>query len=168
MIGAVGAVLAPHIHAKEPGVEMGKDQMRSRITVALAAALAFAGQPAFAQGNGVEGVWANPKGTVQVRTGACGDKLCGWIVWASPKAQDDAKKAGAKPLIGTALLRGYRADGGQWAGQVYVPDRQEEYYSTIKIVDTQTLKISGCILGGLLCKSQLWHRVPSSGSAMAR
>jgi uncharacterized protein (DUF2147 family) len=143
--------------------------MKSRIMMALAALTVLVGQPAFAQGSGVEGVWANPKHSVQVRTGSCGDKLCGWIVWASAKAQDDARKAGAEPLIGTALLRGYRADGSaQWAGQVYVPDRKEAYYSTIKVVDPQTLKISGCILGGLLCKSQVWHRVPGVGSAMAR
>lgn len=143
--------------------------MKSRIVLAFAAFASLAAQPALAQGPGVEGVWANPKGTVQVRTGSCGDKLCGWIVWASAKAQDDARKAGAQPLIGTALLRGYRADGSaQWAGQVYVPDRKAEYVSTIKLVDAQTLRISGCILGGLICKSQIWHRVPSAGSSMAR
>lgn len=134
---------------------------------AAAALLALSAQPASAQG--VEGVWANPKGSVQVRTGSCGDRLCGWIVYASPKAQADAKKAGADPLLGTALLRGYRANGdAQWAGQVYVPDRKEAYYSTIQLIDAQTLKVSGCILGGLLCKSQIWHRVPSPGAMAAR
>ena len=144
--------------------------MVSRITIAVAAALAvLAGQAATAQGPGVEGVWSNPKGSVQVKTGACGDKLCGWVVYASPKAQADAKKAGAAPLIGTALLRSYRANGAaQWTGQVYIPDRQASYYSTIQLVDAQTLKVSGCILGGLICKSQLWHRVQSPGAAMAR
>ena len=144
--------------------------MVSRIIIAIAAALAaFAGQAASAQGPGVEGVWSNPKGSVQVKTGSCGDKLCGVVVFASQKAQADAKKAGAAPLIGTTLLRGYRADGpAEWAGQVFVPDRQASYYSTIQLVDTQTLKVSGCILGGLICKSQMWHRVPSTGSMAAR
>ena len=144
--------------------------MVSRITIALAAAFAaLAGQAATAQGPGVEGVWSNPKGSVQVKTGACGDKLCGVVVYASPKAQNDAKKAGAQPLIGTTLLRDYHANGAaQWTGQVYIPDRQATYYSTIKLVDAQTLKVSGCILGGLICKSQLWHRMPSAGALVAR
>src|SRR3982750_3368387 len=100
--------------------------MLSRNIIAIAAAVAaFAGQAAWAQGPGVEGVWSNPKGSVQVKTGTCGDKLCGVVVYASQKAQADAKKAGAQPLIGTTLLRGYRANGpAQWTGQVYVPDRQ--------------------------------------------
>jgi uncharacterized protein (DUF2147 family) len=144
--------------------------MVSRITIAIAAAFAaLAGQAAVAQGPGVEGVWSNPKGSVQVKTGACGDKLCGVVVYASQKAQADARKAGAEPLIGTTLLRGYRANGSaQWAGQVYVPDRKASYYSTIQLLDAQTLKVSGCILGGLICKSQTWHRVPSGGLAMTR
>jgi len=142
--------------------------MRTQIAMAAVVAL-FAGQAATAQGPGVDGVWSNPAGSVQVKTGPCGDKLCGWVVYASPKAQADAKKAGAEPLIGIALLRGYRANGSaQWAGEVYIPDRQASYYSTITLVDAQTLKVSGCILGGLICKSQLWHRVPSAGYAMAR
>jgi uncharacterized protein (DUF2147 family) len=141
-----------------------------RIAIALAAAvIALAGQAAAAHGPGVEGIWSNPKDSVQVKAGACGDKLCGWVVYASPKAQADAKKAGAPPLIGTTLLRGYRANGtAQWAGEVYVPDRQASYYSTITLIDAQTLKVTGCILGGLICKSQLWHRMPSADSAMAR
>ena len=134
----------------------------------IAMALAVAGQNAPAPPS-VDGVWANPKGTVQVRTGSCGDKICGWIVWASPKAQEDARKKGVAQLIGTALLRSYRAtDRGHWAGQVYVPDMQSAYYSTITLVDAETLNIKGCILGGLLCKAQVWRRVASPATMSAR
>jgi uncharacterized protein (DUF2147 family) len=134
----------------------------------IAMALAFAGQtPPVAPS--VDGVWANPNGTVQVRTGSCGDKICGWIVWASPKAQEDAHKKGVNQLIGTELLRSYRAiDRAHWAGQVYIPDMQSAYYSTITMVDPQTLNIKGCILGGLLCKAQIWRRVASPGAMAAR
>ena len=118
--------------------------MVSRITTAIAAALAaFAAQAASAQGPGVDGVWSTPKGSVQVKTGACGDKLCGVVVYASQKAQADAKKAGAQPLIGTTLLRDYKADGAaHWSGEVFVPDRKASYYSTIQLVDAQTIKVS--------------------------
>jgi len=134
----------------------------------IAMALAFAGQTAPAAPS-VDGVWVNPKGTVQVRTGSCGDKICGWIVWASPKAQEDARKKGVAQLIGTALLRSYRpTDQGHWAGQVFVPDMQAAYYSTITMVDAQTLNIKGCVLGGLLCKAQIWRRVASPAAMSTR
>ena len=65
-----------------------------------------------------------------------------------------------------------RADGPteQWESSHGIADndRKASYYSTIQLLDPQTLKVSGCILGGLICKSQTWHRVPSGGLAMAR
>lgn len=109
------------------------------------------------------GTWLNPRGSVKVQTGACagngaGD-LCGWVVWAAPQAQADARDSGTTRLIGTELLRGYRAAGhGLYRGQVYVPDMGRTFYSTIEQRGANNLKISGCILGGLICKSQDWHR----------
>jgi len=115
-------------------------------------------QPGAAQ-TGVHGTWINPKRTVTVVTSPCGKLLCGAIVSATAEVQQIASKAGAPPLIGTRLLRDYRQTGkDRWQGTVFVPDRNESYYSTIKQIDADHLKISGCILGGLLCKSQIWQR----------
>ena len=62
-------------------------------------------------------------------------------------------------LIGTELLRSYRSDGpGRYKGEVYVPDMGRTFYSTIEQHGANDLKISGCILHGLICKSQDWHR----------
>ena len=106
------------------------------------------------------GIWSNPHGTVHVKTGACGSDLCGWIIWAGPTAQADARSSGVSNLIGTELLRNYHAIGrAEWRGEVFVPDRGESYYSRIVQIDRAHLKISGCIMGGLLCKSQVWQRV---------
>lgn len=106
------------------------------------------------------GTWINPHGTVVVKAGPCKDRLCGWVSWASTKALADARAEGVTTLIGTELLQDYRLTGtNKWTGRVYVPDRGGTYYSTIQQVDRDQLKISGCILHGWLCKSQLWHRV---------
>lgn len=105
------------------------------------------------------GVWQNPKGTIRVRTRPCGELLCGNIVWASPVAMADAREAGVTSLIGTELLSDYRHTGrGRWTGQVYVPDQGRRFYSTIEQKGPNDLRISGCILGGLLCKRQEWTR----------
>ena len=105
------------------------------------------------------GVWQNPKGTIRVRTRPCGALLCGNIVWASPIAMADARDAGVTSLIGTELLSDYRHTGrGRWTGQVYVPDQGRRFYSTIEQKGPNDLRISGCILGGLLCKRQDWTR----------
>lgn len=105
------------------------------------------------------GVWHNPKNSVAVRTGACGDKVCGWIIRASDKAKRDVAAKGAPPLIGTALLRNYKTSGrGRWSGQIWVPDMGRAFGSTITMIDADTLNVKGCLIGGLICKSQLWHR----------
>lgn len=105
------------------------------------------------------GLWQNPKGTIMVRTHLCGALLCGNVVWASPKAMADARDAGVTSLIGTELLSDYRRSASdRWTGQVYVPDQGRRFYSTIEVKGTNALRISGCILGGLLCKRQDWTR----------
>jgi len=105
------------------------------------------------------GLWENPRGTLLVRTRFCGQLLCGNIVWASPKAMADARDAGVNALIGTELLSDYRRSGAaRWTGQVYVPDQGRRFYSTIEQKSPNDIRISGCILGGLLCKRQDWTR----------
>lgn len=125
------------------------------IALLLAAAAAgTAGPPP-----SIEGIWHNPKNSVAVRTGACGERLCGWIVRASDKAKADARKSGAPELIGTALLRDYRHSGrNKYSGQVWVPDMGRAFGSTITVVDVNTLNVKGCLIGGFICKSQLWRR----------
>ncbi|WP_232307442.1 MULTISPECIES: DUF2147 domain-containing protein [Sphingobium] len=120
-------------------------------TPALAAKVP-AGQP--------EGLWLGPHNNVAVRTGPCGDRLCGWVVWADREAQSDARDGGTMRLVGTELLEDYRADGkGQWRGTVFVPDMGRRFSSQISQLSPEQMRVKGCILGGLICKSQLWTRI---------
>lgn len=107
----------------------------------------------------VVGIWTNPRGTVKVQTRDCDGRLCGHIVWAAPEAVADARESGVPQLIGVQLLRDYRAiEAGRWQGQVYVPDMGRSFSSTIRKINANRLKISGCVLGGWICKSQIWQR----------
>lgn len=131
--------------------------MKMMAMALLLAASAGLGRPTLAVSP--IGVWQNPKGTIRVRTRPCGEFLCGNIIWASPRAMADARDAGVASLIGTELLSDYRRTGGaRWTGQVYVPDQGRRFYSTIEQKGPNSLRISGCILGGLLCKRQDWTR----------
>lgn len=106
------------------------------------------------------GTWSNPKGTLAVRTAACAGGLCGAIVWANGKALTDARQAGVTHLIGTELLQNYRPTGhGNWKGRVYVPDMGHSFPSHIVQTGPNQLTISGCLIGNLLCRSQVWRRV---------
>ena len=107
----------------------------------------------------LQGLWLNPHGSVAVRTGPCGDRLCGWIVWANDAARNDAKESGVDPLVGTELLENYHPDGASWSGTVFVPDMRRRFSSRIDALSPTRLEIKGCILGGLICKSQVWARI---------
>lgn len=105
------------------------------------------------------GEWINPARSVRVRTGPCGDRLCGWVSWASDAARADARDGGTPQLIGRTLLDDYRRTGpASWQGRVFVPDWNREFFSRIEQLGADRLKISGCVFGGLLCKSQIWTR----------
>ena len=106
------------------------------------------------------GKWQNPAKSIVVRTEMCGPRLCGIILAASPKATADAREAGVNNLIGVSLLNQYRLTGsGVWQGRVYVPDMGQTFFSRLAEISPNQIRISGCILGGLLCKSQVWTRV---------
>lgn len=106
------------------------------------------------------GTWSNPQGTLAVRTSRCAGGLCGAIVWAAGKALTDARQAGVTHLIGTELLQNYRPTGhGDWKGRVYVPDMGHSFPSHIVQTGPNQLTISGCLIGNLLCRTQVWRRV---------
>jgi len=123
--------------------------------IALLSAFALAAAPVAVPHDEPVGLWQNPRATIRVRTAPCGTALCGAIVAAAPTAD-----AGVTSLIGTELLRDYRQIGpDRWAGTVYVPDMGHSFSSRIVQLSPDTLQISGCLIGGFLCKSQIWKRV---------
>jgi len=130
------------------------------IVTALAAVLATPAVATAQATKSPKGLWLNPHGSVAVRTDACGDKMCGWIVWASSDAQKDARDSGVDRLVGTMLLEDYRPRGpASWSGTVFVPDMGRHFSSEIDAISPGQLKIKGCVLGGLICKSQVWSRI---------
>lgn len=142
---------------------MARPRLANRLAICAAVILLLSGEalagPAPAASK-ARIVWINPYNTVKVATGDCGRNLCGWVIWASPEAEQEAREGGVAHLVGTELLQNYRSTGpGTWQGRVFVPDMGKTYYSTIKLLNPNALRISGCIWGGLICKSQVWRRV---------
>lgn len=135
--------------------------MRPHMILAVAAAM-LAATPISAQPpSSPAGLWQNPHRSVFVRTGSCGaERWCGWVAWASAEAEADARDGGTPTLVGTELLRGFERDGpDSWTGTVFVPDMNRRFASRIDAVSANELRIRGCVLGGLFCKTQVWTRV---------
>lgn len=110
----------------------------------------------------IEGQWANPGGSVVVAIAPCGEAYCGTVVSASDKAKTDARKGGVDELVGTELLSGFVAGGnGQWKGRLFVPDLNKRTKALLRQLSPDQLKIKGCVVGGAICKSQIWTRAVS-------
>tara|TARA_B100000749_G_scaffold224413_1_gene179761 strand:+ start:60 stop:470 length:411 start_codon:yes stop_codon:yes gene_type:complete len=126
---------------------------------ALAAGLMTASVAAAAS---PDGKWLTESGKTQVQIAPCGSNYCGTIVWQKTPSNDvknpDAAKR-SRPLVGTEMLSGLSADGDNaWKGKLYNFENGKTYTGKMELTDANTLKLSGCIMGGVICKSQTWRR----------
>ena len=126
--------------------------------LALIAALVVAAGSAFA--DPVEGLWkTKPDDNGKfghVLIAPCGDKLCGVLV----KAFDSSGAETTSDNIGKQIVWNMAAngDGSYGGGKVWAPDRDKTYNSKMSL-SGDSLAVSGCVLGGLICRASDWSRV---------
>lgn len=125
------------------------------ITIALAGIL-VAGM---AQGADVFGTWQTQKNEdgkyLHIDVQPCADdaaKVCGTIIGAFGGANE--------ANIGKRLIWDMVPDGAnEWDdGEIWKADEDKVYDSEMSL-QGDVLTVSGCVLGGLICKSQDWPRV---------
>jgi uncharacterized protein (DUF2147 family) len=127
-------------------------------TLILAAALSLLASAALA--DPVEGLWKtkpDDNGNFgHVEIAPCGAKLCGILV----KAFDGSGAEIDSPNIGRKIVWDMVAngDGTYGGGKVWAPDRDKTYKSKMKL-DGSSLAVSGCVLGGAICRDSVWTRV---------
>jgi uncharacterized protein (DUF2147 family) len=121
-----------------------------RLCLALAALLLTTSS---GRADDVFGTWLRDNGNVRVKFEPCGDAICGNIVWLKSGSDSKAK-------VGQRLFFDMRPDGANsWTGKAANPDNGSIYSGKMSVEGT-TLSTSGCIIGGLICKSANWRRVP--------
>lgn len=124
-------------------------------TIALAAAFASFGLAAAA--DPIEGLWQTQpdEGALAlVQIGPCGGAFCGTIVKAF-KGKTEFKS----PNIGKQIVIGMTPSGeGAYKGKVLRPADDKVYNGKASVSGT-TMKLSGCVAGGLICKSQTWTKL---------
>lgn len=123
----------------------------------LALTIAQASEPAERT---LEGRWSNPSGSVIISIGTCGELLCGRVQWASDEALADARKGGTDPLVGVQVLSDIMPKGeGRWKARLFVPDLNKRSRADIRQLKINQLKVTGCAVGRLICRSQIWTRI---------
>lgn len=127
-------------------------------TLAYAAALALVAGAAAA--DPVEGMWKtkpDDNGNYgHVEIAPCGTAFCGVLV----KAFDGAGKELDSPNVGKQIVWDMSAEGeGAYdGGKVWAPDRDKTYRSKMQL-SGDSLAVSGCVLGGVICRASDWTRV---------
>jgi uncharacterized protein (DUF2147 family) len=109
------------------------------------------------------GIWLTEGGEIRVRIAPCASALCGTIVWAKQEGKDTNNPDPAlrsRNMVGVQLMSGLHPDTeGGYTGQIYNPRDGGTYTVKLKLKSKNALELSGCILGGVICQSQMWSRV---------
>lgn len=124
----------------------------------LIACVAVCAGPALA--DPIEGLWKtspDDHGDIGfIQMAQCGNTYCGKLV----RAQNKAGQQITPNTIGRKIVWNVASSGqGAYSGRIYAPDRDKEYVSKLKLSGS-TLKVSGCVMGGLLCREGgTWKKV---------
>ncbi len=147
-------------------IETTKRALRAGATAAALLGLSLGG----ALAADAKGTWLTEGGKATVRIAACGDALCGTIVALKEPNDPDTGRPKtdknnadpsqrSRPVIGSLIVLGMKPSGANsWSGQVYNAEDGKTYTGSITLEGANSLKLQGCILGGLICKAQSWTR----------
>lgn len=137
------------------------------IVSAIAVGLVLAGP---ARAADPVGTWLTGDKKGKVRIANCGGAICGTLVWlAEPndpethRAKTDNHNSNAslqgRPLLGIPIVLNMKPAGGdKWEGQVYNAEDGGTYTGSFSMSGPNTAALKGCVMGGLICKSQTWTR----------
>lgn len=116
-----------------------------RTALALAAVALGAGS---ARALDAEGFWLREDGASKIQFSPCGAALCGTIVWL--------KNPASKAHVGQKVFYDMvRADQNSWSGEAFNPE-DGKTYSGKMVLAGKKLRTSGCVFGGLICKTMVW------------
>jgi uncharacterized protein (DUF2147 family) len=118
------------------------------------------------------GDWLVKDGYAHIRIDDCGGKMWGIVAWEKEPGVDkenpDRSKQG-RPTLGMPILLGMKPTRPNlWEGEIYNSTNGKTYDARISMVNENTLKLEGCVLG-FLCGGENWTRVttaPTAGNAL--
>ena len=110
------------------------------------------------------GTWRHPENGSLISVYQCGGGLCAKVVKVTDPSRKDDKnldpKLRTRPVVGVVIMSGAKKSGASsWSGKLYNTQDGETYNGTVTVVDKNTLKLQGCVLGGIICQGPTWTRV---------
>ena len=114
-----------------------------------------------AQSPDPSGTCLSESGDNRVRIARCGSAYCGTIVAVQGEAKDvNNPDAGLKGrnLVGVQMISNIQPAGAGFSGQLYNYKDGKTYTGKMSF-EGKAMQLSGCVLGGLICRSQTWTKV---------
>lgn len=139
----------------------GRKSMSKHLKLAAAAlAAALVSAPALAQSP--VGTFASQSGDTRVRFAPCGEQICGTIVSVRGQTRDEKNENASlrnRNLVGIRMITMRPAGANAWQGTLYNFQDGRTYNGRMSMPSANSMSLSGCVLGGLICRSQTWTRV---------
>jgi uncharacterized protein (DUF2147 family) len=120
--------------------------MRKWLMMAMAAAVLTGGSPTAEAGP--DGVWLRPSTGGKIRSFACGGGLGLKVVASKTPA-----------FVGETIMCGARQVGtNAYEGQLRHLEQGGVYLGKVEILG-RVMRLSGCIMNGLVCRTEDWRKV---------
>ncbi len=88
-----------------------------------------------------------------VQFAPCGDSFCGTLTGGGGQNVNPQ-------YFGTVLVRDMRWDGSEFSGGTLLDvETGRVYQARLRFRGPNALRVSGCVLGGVICGGQTWARV---------
>jgi uncharacterized protein (DUF2147 family) len=108
------------------------------------------------------GDWLVKEGYAHIRIDNCNGKLWGIVAWEKAPGFDNENPDPAKkgrPILGMPILLAMTpTEPNKWEGEIYNSNNGKTYQANISLLNEDTLKLQGCVLG-FLCGGENWTRV---------
>ena len=149
-------------------MKFNKMPIKNRLVLLSLAAFLVLPNPSYAQAGALNcgpliyGDWVTDDGESIVTIDDCAQsKICGTISFLSDPDTLDGNNTNpalrSRKLLGSNLLSEFSAGRkNNYKGSIYNPANGKTYKSKLKLTETASLKVKGCV--GPFCETQLWVR----------
>lgn len=115
-----------------------------------------------AQTSDPSGTYLSESGETRVRVAKCGQAYCGTIIAVQGESKDvnnPDPKLKERNLVGVQMISNIQPSGEGFTGQLYNYKDGRTYTGKMSFAGGNAMQLSGCVLGGLICRSQTWKKV---------
>lgn len=142
---------------------------KAAVAMAAVGLATMAVAPALAAGP--FGTWLTGDKKGEVRIVNCGGALCGNLIWLKEPIDPDTHKPKtdknnvdaakqSRPLLGIPIVLKMKPAGAdKWEGHVYNSRDGNTYSGSFTLTGANTADLKGCVMGGIICKTEEWRRV---------